>query len=165
MRNNRNRPEMTWETIGNDRKWPEMTWEKIFVYLCLYSLIKVSLLVLVTNYVYECMCHPSPSPSKHGNFFFFYGESLMDVASQTAWRKSPLSSACLPASIVETPIHSPMSFVHLLLGLPLPLLPSHVPSKNSFSNVLCRLMWQKNDKIKHIKMHIYIKFGKNQWVY
>ena len=29
----------------------------------------------------------------------------------------PLSSACLPASTVETPIHSPMSCVHLLLGL------------------------------------------------
>ena len=43
------------------------------------------------------------------------------------------------------PIHSPMSCVHLLLGLPLPLLPSHVPSKNSFSNVLCRLMWPKYD--------------------
>ena len=38
-----------------------------------------------------------------------------------------------------------MSCVHLLLGLPLPLLPSHVPSKNSFSNVLCRLMWPKYD--------------------
>ena len=63
----------------------------------------------------------------------------MDVASQTAWRNSPLSSACLPASIVETPIHSPMSCVHLFLGLPLPLLPSHVPSKNSFSNVSCCL--------------------------
>ena len=79
------------------------------------------------------------------HFFFFYGGSLMDVASQTAWRNSPLSSACLPASTVETPIHSPMSCVHLLLGLPLPLLPSHVPSKNSFSNVLCRLMWPKYD--------------------
>ena len=78
-------------------------------------------------------------------FFFFYGGSLMDVASQTAWRNSPLSSACLPASTVETPIHSPMSCVHLLLGLPLPFLPSHVPSKNSFSNVLCRLMWPKYD--------------------
>ena len=78
-----------------------------------------------------------------GDFFFFYGGSLMDVASQTAWRNSPLSSACLPASTVETPIHSPMSCVHLLLGLPLPLLPSHVPSKNSFSNMLCRLMWPK----------------------
>ena len=64
----------------------------------------------------------------------------MDVASQTAWRNSPLSSACLSASTVETPTHSPMSCVHLLLGLPLPLLPSYVPSKNSFSNVLCRLM-------------------------
>ena len=32
------------------------------------------------------------------SFFFFYGGSLMDVASQTAWRNSPLSSACLPAS-------------------------------------------------------------------
>ena len=52
-----------------------------------------------------------------------------------------LSSACLPASTVETPIHSPMSCVHL----PLPLLPSHVPSKNSFSNVLCRLMWPNYD--------------------
>ena len=38
----------------------------------------------------------------------------MDVASQTAWRISPLSSACLPASTVETPIHSPMSCVHLI---------------------------------------------------
>ena len=82
---------------------------------------------------------------KRSFFFFFYGGSFMDVASQTAWRNSPLSSACLPASIVETPIHSPMSCVHLLLGLPLPLLPSHVPSKNSFSNVLCRLMWPKYD--------------------
>ena len=79
------------------------------------------------------------------SFFFFYGGSLMDVASQTAWRNSPLSSACLPASTVETPIHSPMSCFHLLLGLPLPLLPSHVPSKNSFSNVLCRFMWPKYD--------------------
>ena len=78
-------------------------------------------------------------------FFFFYGGSLMDVASQTAWQNSPLTSACLPASTVETPIHSPMSCVHLLLGLPLPLLPSHVPSKNSFSNVLCPLMWPKYD--------------------
>ena len=69
----------------------------------------------------------------------------MDVASQTAWQNSPLSSACLPASTVETPIHSPMSCVHLLLGLPLPLLPSHVPSRNSFSNVLCRSMWPKYD--------------------
>ena len=69
----------------------------------------------------------------------------MDVASQTAWRNSPLSSACLPASTVETPIHSPMFCVHLLLGLPLPVLPSHVPSKNSLSNVLCRLMWPKYD--------------------
>ena len=60
-------------------------------------------------------------------FFFFYGGSLMDVASLTARRNSPLSSACLPASTVENPIHSPMSCVHLLLGLPLPLLPSHVP--------------------------------------
>ena len=77
--------------------------------------------------------------------FFFYGGSLMYVASQTAWRNSPLSSACLPASTVETPIHSPMSCAHLLLGLPLPLLPSHVPSKNSFSNVLCRLIWPKYD--------------------
>ena len=77
--------------------------------------------------------------------FFFYGWSLKDVASQTAWQNSPLSSACVPASTVETPIHSPMSCVHLLLGLPLPLLPSHVPSKNSFSNVLCRLMWPKYD--------------------
>ena len=62
--------------------------------------------------------------------------------------KSPFlsfSSACLPASTVETPIHSPMSCVHLLLGLPLPLLPSDVPSKNSFPNVLCRLMWPKYD--------------------
>ena len=67
----------------------------------------------------------------------------MDVASQTAWRNSPLSSACLPAFTVETPIHSLMSCVHLFLGLPLPLLPSHVPSKNSFSNVLCHLMWPK----------------------
>ena len=67
-------------------------------------------------------------------FFFFYGGSLMDVASQTAWRNYPLSSACLPASTVEAPIHSRMSCVHLFLGLPLPLLPSHVPSKNSFSN-------------------------------
>ena len=78
-------------------------------------------------------------------FFFFYGGSLMDVASETAWRNSPLSSACLPVSTVETPIHSPMSCVHLILGLSLPLLPSHVPSKNSFSNVLCRLMWPKYD--------------------
>ena len=42
-----------------------------------------------------------------------------------------------------------MSCVHLLLGLPLPLLLSHVPSKNSFSNVLVvllrRLMWPKYD--------------------
>ena len=82
---------------------------------------------------------------KHSFFFFFYGGSLMDMASQTAWRNSPLSSACLPASTIETPIHSPMSCVHLLLGLPLPLLPSHVPSKNSFSNMLCRLMWPKYD--------------------
>ena len=78
-------------------------------------------------------------------FFFFYGGSLMDVTSQTARPNSPLSSACLPASTIETPIHSPMSCVHLLLGLPLPLLPSHVPSKNSFSNVLCRSMWPKYD--------------------
>ena len=81
----------------------------------------------------------------HISFFFFYGGSLMDVASQTAWRNSPLSSACLTAFTVETPIHSQLSCVHLLLGLPLPLLPSHMSSKNSFSNVLCRLMWPKYD--------------------
>ena len=83
-------------------------------------------------------------------FFFFYGGSLMDVASQTAWRNSPLLSACLPASTVETPTHSPMSCVNLFLGLPLPLLPSHVPSKNSFSNVLCRLMWPKYDNFRFL---------------
>ena len=80
-----------------------------------------------------------------GDDHVFYGGSLMDVSSKTAWRNCPLSSACLPASTVETPIHSPMSCVHLLLGLPLPLLLSHVPSKNSFSNVLRRLMWPKYD--------------------
>ena len=83
-------------------------------------------------------------------FFFFYGGSLMDVASQTAWRNSPLSSACLPASKVETSIHSPMPCVHLFLGLLLPLLPSHVPSKNSFSNVLCRSMWPKYDNFSFL---------------
>ena len=75
----------------------------------------------------------------------FTTSSSMADPNGSAWRNFPLSSACLPASTVETPIHSPMSCVHLLLGLPLLLLPSHVPSKNNFSNVLCRLMWPKYD--------------------
>ena len=58
---------------------------------------------------------------------------------------TPLSQVLVFQLPVETPIHSPMSCIYLLLGLHLPLLPSHVPSKNNFSNVLCRLMWPKYD--------------------
>ena len=107
--------------------------------------------LLVTVMLLVSLVLPNPgTPSwvSYIGFFFFYGGFLMDVASQTAWRNSHLLSACLPASTVENPIHSPMSCVHLLLGLPLPLLPSHVPSKNSFSNVLCCLMWPKYDRIR-----------------
>ena len=42
---------------------------------------------------------------------------LNGLASQTAWRNSPLSSACLPASTGETPIHSPMSYLFYLKTL------------------------------------------------
>ena len=56
------------------------------------------------------------------------------------------SLKCLSSSLHGRDSH-PFANVlrHLLLGLPLPLLPSHVPSKNSFSNVLYRLMWPKYD--------------------
>ena len=126
-------------------KWPLVSTTKYF-YLKLRLISRklnqmrwVSECVFVLQTILYCSLfetHTLETP-KEINFFFFYGGSLMDVSSQTAWGNSPLSKACLPASTVETPIHSPMSCVHLLLGLPLPLLPSHVPSKNSFSNVLC----------------------------
>ena len=70
-----------------------------------------------------------------------------------------LNGRGLPNCLTELPslkclsssFHSPDShpFANVLRpspsGSPSALLPSHVPSKNSFSNVLCRLMWPKYD--------------------
>ena len=56
------------------------------------------------------------------------------------------SLKCLSSSLHSRDSHPFTNVLRpSLLGLPLPLLPSHVPSKNSFSNVLCRLMWPKYD--------------------
>ena len=69
--------------------------------------------------------------------------SWRDVASWTFWRKSIRSSASLPAWVVVMSIQSFMSFCHLLVGLPLPLLPSILASKMCLSSVSWRLMWPK----------------------
>ena len=102
--------------------------------------------------VYSCVCMPLIEPTYFiiQNIFFssyllllwriLNGRGLPNCVTEL-----PSLKCLFPASTVETPIHSPMSCVHLFLGLPLPLLPSHVPSKNSFSNVLCLLMWPKYD--------------------
>ena len=69
--------------------------------------------------------------------------SWRDVASWTFWRKSIRSSASLPAWVVVMSIQSFMSCSHLLVGLPLPLLPSILASKMCLSSVSWRLMWPK----------------------
>ena len=69
--------------------------------------------------------------------------SWWDVASWTFWRKSIRSSASLPAWVVVMSIQSFMSCSHLLVGLPLPLLPSILASKMCLSSVSWRLMWPK----------------------
>ena len=61
--------------------------------------------------------------------------SWRDVASWTFWRKSIRSSASLPAWVVVMSIQSFMSCSHLLVGLPLPLLPSILASKMCLSSV------------------------------
>ena len=78
MRNDRKRSERT----GNDMK------EDFCLSMCVYSLIKVSLLVLVTNCFYENICHPSPSPSKHGNTKKNKNQAQEDAFIYNIWEKS-----------------------------------------------------------------------------
>ena len=84
------------ETTGNDMRNHQKRWEmtgkdmrnNFCLSMCVYSLIKVSLLVLVTNCIYECMCHPAPSPSKHGNTKKKSNQAHIDAFIYNIWEKS-----------------------------------------------------------------------------
>ena len=46
------------------------------------------MLVLVTNCVYGCMCHPSPSPSKYENTKKKWNQAHKDAFIYNIWEKS-----------------------------------------------------------------------------
>ena len=85
---------------------------------------------------FSCLCQFHPLSLDHLI-------SWRDVASWTFWRKSIRSSASLPVWVVVISIKSVLSCSHLLVGLPLPLLPSILASKMCLSSVSWRLMWPK----------------------
>ena len=65
------------------------------------------------------------------------------VASLTALLKASRLSARRPASATVVCRRSEISWLHLLLGRPLPLLPSTIPSNICFSRQSCLLMCPK----------------------
>ena len=76
-------------------------------------------------------------------FFFQVADALRHVASMTARLNASLSCAWRPASVTVEFSLSAISWLHLLRGLPLPLLPSTIPSYMSLSRHSCLLTCPK----------------------